>query len=169
MLLLLGATAPASANEQKHAAMDPALAKLLGPLGASASASTASVQVKRQATTPTAPEQSSRVERTPLPGTVDVIVGSTAGEDLAGASIRVDGRVAGTAPASLELQTGEHFIQVSKDLYLSRRIRLVVNANEIEKATFDLKPDFAVINITSQPDHTAINHHRWRLGGTHAS
>jgi PEGA domain len=152
--LLSNAEARGKNADELQDTMDAALAKLFAPLGVSASAAT--VQVEDREATPTAATQPLRAERPHLPGTVDVHVHSTLGEDLAGASVTVDGHVVAIAPASLELGSGEHFIQVSKELYLPGKIRIVVKENEIQKATFELKPDFATVSITSQPDDTSI-------------
>lgn len=131
--------------------MDGALAKLFASLGSSSSTGTVQVEA------PIAqPPQPARAAGSLQPGTVDVAVRSAAGEELPGASIAVDGRLAGTSPASLELGPGEHFLEVTKDLYLAARLRLVVKANDVVKASFELKPDFAIVGIASEPAGAAI-------------
>jgi hypothetical protein len=134
--------------------LDGALAKLFSPLGVSSSAAT--IQMEAPAVAANSPTQPTPADHAISSGTVDIVVGSTLKEDLVGATITIDGRAAGIAPASLQLAPGEHFIQTAKDLYISGKIRLVVKPNEIYKATFDLRPDFATVTITSEPDGSVI-------------
>ena len=66
-------------------------------------------------------------------------VPDSSGDDLAGAEILVDGHVAGTAPASIEVTPGTHVVKVTKDLYLSKSTTLTLKASDLEKVSFDEK------------------------------
>jgi TolB-like protein len=101
-----------------------------------------------------------------LEATVDVVVRSVNGEPLAGAVIAVDGATAGIAPMALSIRPGKHVIAVAKDLYLPASTAMVLGPNDLQKATFELKPDFALASIDSDPPNANISIDGISVGAT---
>ncbi len=98
-----------------------------------------------------------------LPGRVTIDTGGVP------ASVSVDGRPAGQAPAEFEIEAGPRTLTVRAERYLDQIVRLeVVGLGEAQTVAVAMQPSFGVVTVASEPSGASIAVDGKEVGSTPA-